>query len=168
MLGRFLALRVTIAGVFFFAISIAGESGARPSNLEESCRPLMSSTVERDSVQSKLMGLWQCYKQYDGSKLPSCLYSIELFPDGTMVQKHFSDQPVEVECRYSINRKRINVKDVQTGQTWHFDFRVLKNGDLYLYKPPWHWSGWLTKDPTKVPKDHGCSALGIVVPGAQE
>ena len=117
------------------------------------------SPVQRE--HDKLVGLWECYKQHDTAELSSCLYSIEFFPDGRVFQKQFSDAAIKLPCTYSVKGKRINVRDSKTGKSWHFDFRFLANGDLFLYKPPWHWRGWLTKDSTKVPKDHGCGTSGL-------
>jgi hypothetical protein len=105
--------------------------------------------------QSKLVGRWDCYRQRDSAKISSCLYSIEFFPDGTLIQKDTSSEEVEWRCTYSIKGKRIYVKS-GTGIRWNFGFRFLRNGDLFLSKPPWDWQGWLTKDSSRVPKDHGC------------
>src|SRR5438477_2098159 len=81
---------------------------------------------------SKLLGLWQCYKQHDGAKLPSCVYSIEFFNDGTLVQKHFSGGRVEMKCRYSVKGKRIEVTDMNGKDPWHYDFKFTEGGDLFL------------------------------------
>ena len=107
----------------------------------------------------KLVGLWQSYRQADRAKIVSCFYSIEFKPDGTVIQKYRSDAEMELHCRYSVKGKQIKLSCPEVSDRWHFDFKFLKNGDLYLHKDPWNWSGWLTKDASRVPSDHGCSWL---------
>jgi len=115
--------------------------------------------------EPELAGLWLCYKQEDRAKLPSCLYSIEFSPDGKLVQRTIVDgYAIELRSEYSIEENRIKVMTFPAA--WHYDFKLLKNGDLYLRKGPWNWKGWLTKDSTRVPDDHGCSP-GIKVPQAK-
>jgi hypothetical protein len=167
MLGRFFALSLTMAVLCFFTICIAGNgrAGSSPS-LKKSRNPGKDAVVQSDSAQSELVGLWQCYKQEDRAKLPSCLYSIEFLADGGMVQKTNVDgYSAELRCDYSIEGKRIDVKALPAA--WHFDFKVLANGDLYLHKAPWNWKGWLTKDSTRVTKDHGCGSIGTGVSHTQ-
>jgi len=108
----------------------------------------------------KLVGLWQSYRQVDTAKITSCLYSVEFKPDGTVIQKQISDAEVELSCRYSVRGRQIKITCPGVGHSWRYDFRLLKNGDLYLHKDPWNWRGWLTKDAKRVPQDHGCSWLG--------
>jgi len=110
----------------------------------------------------KLVGLWQTYRQADRAKIVSCFYSIEFKSDGTVIQKYRSDTEMELHCRYFIKGKQIRIVCPEVSDRWHFDFKFLKNGDLYLHKGPWSWSGWLTKDSSRVPKDHGCSWLDRV------
>jgi len=40
------------------------------------------------------------------------------------------------------------------GENWRYSFRILKDADLFLSKPPWGWRGWLTKDSSRAPKNH--------------
>lgn len=108
------------------------------------------------SGDRQLQGRWECYKQQDKAKIPSCLFSVEFFSDGTMLLKQYPDSGDAVKYRYSVKGKRITVAGMNSAETWHFDHEFLENGDLYLSKPPWDWNGWLTKDLQKVPKDHGC------------
>jgi hypothetical protein len=110
--------------------------------------------------RNRLVGLWECYRQGDNAKITSCLYSIEFFPDGTVIQKHLFDAEVEFRGVYSVKGNHIGVK-FENGQKWQYGFRFLKNGDLFLSKPPWDWRGWLTKDSTRVPENHGCGWLSV-------
>lgn len=111
------------------------------------------------TVDQKLVGLWQTYRQSDRAKITSCFYSIEFKPDRTAIQKYRSDSEMELNCRYSVKGKRIRISCPGNRGRWFYDFRLLRNGDLYLHKDPWSWRGWLTKDVNRVPGDHGCSWL---------
>ena len=112
------------------------------------------------SAPNRLLGRWECYRQADRAKLTSCLLSIEFFPDGTLVQKNYYGGEIEVRAAYSAKGNRINVKS-ETGESWHFGFKFLANGDLVLSKRPWDWRGWFTTDSNRVPKNHGCPGLLI-------
>jgi len=120
---------------------------------------LVLTTAPITGGQHRLVGLWECYRQSDKAKITSCLYSIEFFTDGTVIQKHRSDAEVQLRGTYSVNGNSIRV-NFENGETWRYGFRFLKNGDLLLSKPPWDWRGWLTKDSARVPKNHGCGWLG--------
>ena len=111
------------------------------------------------SAPNKLLGRWECYRQADRAKITSCLLSIEFLPDGTFVQKNYYNGEIDVRGAYSVKRNSINVKS-EKGESWHFGFKFLANGDLVLSKPPWGWKGWLTKDSTRVPENHGCLGSG--------
>ena len=159
MLDRLYAVSLKVPGLLVLFLCIAGNCTDGAYCTGE--KPLGSPkrvVVERDSAQSNLVGLWQCYKQEDRAKLPSCLSSVEFFPDGTIVQKTNVDgYAVEFRSAYWIDGKRINVKDPLAPR--HFDFKFLDDGDLYLRTGPWNWKGWLTKDPTRVVEDHGCGPI---------
>lgn len=119
------------------------------------------------SQENKLVGVWECYKQEDKAEAPSCFYSLEFREDGTLISKGIAwgpDQVIEHHHRFSATSKRINVTDVGDNYHWYFDYKFLKNGDLFVHKPPWDFRGWFTKDRSRVPADHGChwtSALPI-------
>jgi len=109
--------------------------------------------------ENKLIGVWECYYQEDKAKAPSCFYSLEFRDDGTMFTKGISWVPgptVERQHRYTATSKRINATDVSNNHQWHFDYKYLENGDLFVYKPPWDYRGWFTKNRARVPSDHGC------------
>jgi len=107
----------------------------------------------------KLVGLWQTYRQMDRAKIVSCFYSIEFKPDGNVIQKYLSDTGMELHCRYFVKGRQIRIVCPEVSDSWRYDFKFLKNGDLYLHKDPWNWRGWLTRNASRVPKDHGCSWL---------
>jgi hypothetical protein len=111
------------------------------------------------SQEKRLVGIWECYKQEDKAKAPSCFYSLELREDGTMISKGIAwgpGQVIEHQHKFSATSKRIEVTDVESDLRWYLDYKFLKNGDLFVYKPPWDFRGWFTMDTAKVPNDHGC------------
>jgi hypothetical protein len=111
------------------------------------------------SQEKRLVGIWECYKQEDKAKAPSCFYLLEFREDSTMISKGIArgaGQLTEHQHKFSATSKRIEVTDVERDFHWYFDYKFLKNGDLFVYKPPWDFRGWFTKDAAKVPNDHGC------------
>jgi hypothetical protein len=111
------------------------------------------------SQENKLLGVWECYKQEDKAKAQSCFYSLEFHEDGTMITKGIvwgPGQIIEQHHRFSAASGRIDVTDAAYNNRWHFDYKFMKNGDLFVYKPPWNYRGWFTRDHSKVPADYGC------------
>jgi hypothetical protein len=121
---------------------------------------VLTIVVPVRAERNRLVGLWECYRQSDRAEITSCLYSIEFFPDGSVIQKHLQEAEVEMQGTYSVKADHINVK-LEDGEKWQYRFRFLKNGDLYLSKTRSDWRGWLTKDSARVPKNHGCGSLGV-------
>lgn len=108
-----------------------------------------------NAEESKLIGLWKCYKQDHNAKVPECLYSFEFLKDGTMNQIWATGITEKSKHKYIIKNNKIIVINYDKVE-WEIKYLILANGDVEVKMGQWNFVGVLTKNHKKVPSDYGC------------
>jgi hypothetical protein len=110
---------------------------------------VVASSAGAPTLKERLSGKWKCIREHDSAKIVGgYMESIEFLPE-ELVLYYIGSQNTPFHCSYAVTKKIVKAVNLETKEQWNFDYKFLKNGDLYLHKEPWNWEGWFSRDFSK-------------------